>query len=222
MGRNDDRYESRDDDHNESRGDDRYESRDDDHNESRSDERYEARNDNHYESSSDDRYESNHAEESYEIRTSSASNVAYRDDFYDEADHAYEYSGATTARPTTQFYSFIESELPQEKYTFSIQNGQVTGVFEVQNGRLQQDVISSNETYVVNGLDIIKYESSAYGLEQTRYSDVNQNGVYTNVEHTVVQSSAVTQNSTVAATPIVQDIELVGQHIEDSGSHNFG
>lgn len=222
MGRHDDRYESRDDDHNESHSNERYESRDDDRYESHSNERYEARDDDRYESYSNERYEANHVEESYEIRTSSASNVAYRDDFYDDADHGYEYSGTTTARPATQFYSFIETELPQEKYTFSIQNGQVTGVFEVQNGRLQQDVISSNETYVVNGLDIIKYESSAYGLEQTRYSDVNQNGVYTNVEHTVVQSSAVTQNSTVAATPIVQDIELVGQHLEDSGYHNFG
>lgn len=222
MGRHDDRYESRDDDHNESHSNDRYESRDDDRHESRGEDRYESRNDDRYESRDDDRYESNHAEESYEIRTSSASNVAYRDDFYDEADHAYEYSGATTARSATQFYSFIESELPQEKYTFSIQNGQVTGVFELQNGRLQQDVISSNETYVVNGLDIIKYETSAYGLEQTRYSDVNQNGVYTNVEHTIVQNSTVTQNSTVSATPIAQNIEIVGQHSESSSFHDFG
>ena len=200
MGKHDDRYESRDDDHHESRDDDRYESH--------GNERYESRN--------DDRYESYHAEESYEIRSSSASNVAYHDDFYDDADHAYEYSGSIAARPATQFYSFIEGELPQEKYAFSIQNGQVVGVFEMQNGRLQQDVISSNETYVVSGLDIIKYESSAYGLEQTRYSDVNKNGIYTNVEHTV------TQNSSVAAAPNIQSIELVGQHIEDYGYHHSG
>lgn len=184
MGRHNERYESHDDDHDD--GHDRYESRND-----RNDDGHDR-----YESRNDDRYEVGHSR--YD-----------NDDSYE----GYEYGYVSVPTTATPYYSSFPNEIQQEKYYFSFQNNQVTGVYELENGMYRLDAISANESYVFNGIDVFKYEYSERGLETTRYTDVNHNGVYTNVEHTV------SQNSTVANFPVVPDIDLVGQHTEAYETH---
>lgn len=65
---------------------------------------------------------------------------------------------------------------------FPIVNNQVTQVLEIDhNGRQKQESIDRNETYSLDGRDVIKTEVERDGVEITRYSDANGDGIFVKV-----------------------------------------
>lgn len=73
-------------------------------------------------------------------------------------------------------------------YRFTIQNGKVVGVEEFDDGRWEFERIDADESYTVEGRDIIKTEWEHGGTEITRYSDDNGDGLY--VETSEVRTSS--------------------------------
>lgn len=63
-------------------------------------------------------------------------------------------------------------------YKFNIQNGAVSAVYEIKNGRTQLEKMDRDETWSVNGNDVVKTEFDDGRLETTVYTDVNGDGIY--------------------------------------------
>ncbi len=70
-----------------------------------------------------------------------------------------------------------------EQYKFVISNGAVTEIYETDDGRLQRDYPDWNETYSIDGTDVVKTETEYYGAEVTRYQDLDGDGYYTEVSY---------------------------------------
>lgn len=70
------------------------------------------------------------------------------------------------------------NEQSHSLYRFDIQGGQVMAVYESENGRLKQERIDSDETYTVQGADVLKQEHDDGRLETTRYTDADGDGWY--------------------------------------------
>lgn len=67
-------------------------------------------------------------------------------------------------------------------YLFQIVNQQVTQVFEIdRNGRRWLHAIDADESYAVDGEDVIRTERDHDGVEITRYSDADHDGQYLRV-----------------------------------------
>lgn len=69
-------------------------------------------------------------------------------------------------------------------YKFNIANGVVIGIVELDEGREQTKLAEWNETWVVQGDNVVKNEAYGDVIEATVYSDVNGDGVYTKVLET--------------------------------------
>lgn len=63
-------------------------------------------------------------------------------------------------------------------YQFTIHNGTVSAVYEIKNGRTKQEKMDRDETWSVNGKDVIKTEFDDGRLETTVYTDTNGDGIY--------------------------------------------
>lgn len=65
-------------------------------------------------------------------------------------------------------------------FMFDIENGEVTAVFELDDGVWKPKSIDDDgsETYTVDGADVIRTEVKPFGTEITRYSDTDLDGVY--------------------------------------------
>jgi hypothetical protein len=76
-----------------------------------------------------------------------------------------------------------------KSFVFETANGQVTSVFEVEDdGVLKPDSIDSNETYTLDGSDVIRTEVESFGTEITRYSDTDGDGQYIRVSEQWITS----------------------------------
>lgn len=67
----------------------------------------------------------------------------------------------------------------QEAYQFTITNGAVTAVYEIEDGRAEYERIDANESWAVEGADIVKTEAEHGRLEISTYSDPDGDGLYT-------------------------------------------
>ncbi len=65
-------------------------------------------------------------------------------------------------------------------FKFTIENGQVTAVFELKDGVLEPKSLDDNgrKSYSVDGVDVIRTEIKPFGAEITRYSDADGDGLY--------------------------------------------
>lgn len=72
------------------------------------------------------------------------------------------------------------SGLEHKAFKFDIVNGEVTAVFELDNGVWEPKSIDDggSETYTVDGTDVVRTEVKPFGTEITRYSDTDLDGVY--------------------------------------------
>jgi|CXWL01.1.fsa_nt_gi hypothetical protein len=68
-------------------------------------------------------------------------------------------------------------------FKFTIVNGQVTEVFELKNGILEPKSIDDDgsETYTVEGTEVVRTEVEPFGIEITRYADVDGDGFYNRI-----------------------------------------
>ena len=63
-------------------------------------------------------------------------------------------------------------------YKFDISNGIVTGAYEVKYGRVKADRIDQNETYTVDGANVLKTERDFGDVEYSLFSDSDNNGIF--------------------------------------------
>ncbi len=100
----------------------------------------------------------------------------------------------------------------RKAFEFDIVNGEVVSVFEVKDGQLKLDRIESNETYTVDGNDVIRTEVEAFGTEIHRFSDPDGDGQYQRVSEQWIPSSNSVNSST---REIVQTLSFVSTDDDD-------
>lgn len=69
----------------------------------------------------------------------------------------------------------------QEGYKFSVINGAVTGVFEIEHGTTRAKSMDYNETWTVQANQFIKTEMEHGVTETTVYADANGDGVFSKI-----------------------------------------
>ena len=84
--------------------------------------------------------------------------------------------GSVTSATTGSTVPTLQSV--DKGYKFDISNGVVTGVYEVKYGRVKADRIDQNETYTVDGTDVLKTERDFGDVEYSLFSDSDNNGIY--------------------------------------------
>ncbi|MCP5245610.1 MAG: hypothetical protein H6937_06580 [Burkholderiales bacterium] len=79
----------------------------------------------------------------------------------------------------------------RKAFKFDIVNGEVVGVFELEDGVLESKSIDDDgsETYVVEGDVVVRTEQKAFGAEVTRYEDQDGDGLYLRISEQWVSSS---------------------------------
>lgn len=88
-------------------------------------------------------------------------------------------SGVYSSGTSTTTGSTVPTLQSADKgYKFDISNGVVTGVYEVKYGRVKADRIDQNETYTVDGTDVLKTEHDFGDVEYSLFSDSDNNGIY--------------------------------------------
>ena len=74
----------------------------------------------------------------------------------------------------------------QKGYKFVVSNGLVTAVAEVKHGLTKTKSIKPDETFSINGTDILKTESKGSYQEISRYSDDNHDGIFLKVSEVTI------------------------------------
>lgn len=85
-------------------------------------------------------------------------------------------------------------------YKFNVQNGVITGVFEIENGYLKAERVDANETWTVQGNQVVKTEYDDGRIETTTYADPDGDGFYVKV----------TEVKTLSGTGVVTSFESHG------------
>ena len=81
-------------------------------------------------------------------------------------------------------------------YQFTVVNGAVTAVYEIKNGRAKFEKMDLNESWSVDGNNIVKTETDHGRIETTVYSDIDGDGIFAKMSKTY-GTAAVTSNTTV-------------------------
>ena len=107
-------------------------------------------------------------------------------------------------------------------FKFEINNGQVTGVFELDDGVFEPKSLDDNgrKSYTVSGNDVIRTEIKPFGTEITRYSDADGDGLFVRVSEqwqvSTNPSGAVPRfTDTITFTPTSNDDNIAvrgGEH----------
>ena len=63
-------------------------------------------------------------------------------------------------------------------YQFTVLNGAVTAVYEIKNGRAEFEKMDRDETWSVDGSNIVKTETEHGRIETTIYTDINGDGIF--------------------------------------------
>jgi len=83
-------------------------------------------------------------------------------------------------------------------YKFTINNGELTAVYEVKNGRSKLEKIDRHETWTVDSSNVIKTEFDHGRLETTVYSDLDGDGIFMKSSQSYAAASSVTSTMPVA------------------------
>jgi hypothetical protein len=89
----------------------------------------------------------------------------------------------------------------RKAFSFEITNGEITAVFEEDDGVLKPDPIESGETYTLDGSDVIRTEVESFGIEIQRYSDSDGDGLY----HRVSEQWVISDDSPGIPKPVIGD-----------------
>lgn len=104
------------------------------------------------------------------------------------------------------------SDSSNKAYKFQIVNGAVTAVYKIENGRIQSDGMDRDESWSLNGGNVIKTEWDDGRMETTAYSDVNGDGIFFAVSWTY-------DNSLGTAT-MSGDHDMLGNSYLDDDNNN--
>lgn len=100
-----------------------------------------------------------------------------------------------------------------DSYTFTIVDGQVTGVTKTEDdGSVETERISPNEIYTLEGSDVIKTELKRFGQEVTRYQQT-ADGQWVEISEQWVPSTDAPPNSPVPQ--IAQSLRYEGSDVDD-------
>ncbi|MEY5021900.1 MAG: Serralysin precursor [Pseudomonadota bacterium] len=81
-------------------------------------------------------------------------------------------------------------------YQFTVVNGAVTAVYEIKNGRAKFEKIDRDESWSVDGNNIVKTETEHGRIETTIFSDIDGDGIFAKMSKTY-GTAAVISNTTV-------------------------
>ena len=81
-------------------------------------------------------------------------------------------------------------------YQFTVVNGAVTAVYEIKNGRAKFEKIDRDESWSVDGNNIVKTETEHGRIETTIFSDIDGDGIFAKMTKTY-SAAAVTSSTTV-------------------------
>lgn len=84
-------------------------------------------------------------------------------------------------------------------YKFTVTNGVVSGVAEVEHGRTKNKLIKSYEQYQVDGANIVKSEAKGAWSELATYSDSNNDGIFQKVSEASVLNPVNATSSQIQA-----------------------
>lgn len=81
-------------------------------------------------------------------------------------------------------------------YQFTVVNGAVTAIYEIKNGRAKFEKMDRDESWSVDGNNIVKTETEHGRIETTIFSDIDGDGIFAKMSKTSV-AAAVSSNTTV-------------------------
>lgn len=145
-----------------------------------------------YEDDHDDHYEMDDRDNDdyHQTSTSTANTYDTHSDSYDD----YEYG--------TSFSNGAVSSNASHGYQFSVSNGAIVGITEIENGYAEQEQIEYGETWTVNGNQVIKNELE-HGFTQTSvYADLDGDGVFNKISQTYSTQNTPNPLNTLSAQSI--------------------
>jgi hypothetical protein len=96
-------------------------------------------------------------------------------------------------------------------YQFTVLNGAVTAVYEIKNGRAKFEKMDRDETWTVDGANIVKTESEHGRIETTIYSDINGDGIFAKMSKSYLKAIPIAGNSSAL---------ISGSHIDGMSDQN--
>lgn len=126
---------------------------------------------------------------------SHTSNSSHNDDNGSDS-----HDGTNTATIPTSTAPTATTQSPYKLYDFGIVNGQVTQVLKTEHGVTKNERIDANEVYTVQGTEVIKTETKAYGQEVTRYVDPDGDGLYAKFSEQWLPSTSAASGGTAPVT----------------------
>ena len=100
-------------------------------------------------------------------------------------------------------------------YQFTVLNGAVTAVYEIKNGRAKFEKMDRDETWTVDGANIVKTESEHGRIETTIYSDINGDGIFAKMSKSYGTVNPVIANSSSLISGSDSDDQWRGNNSDD-------
>ena len=107
-------------------------------------------------------------------------------------------------------------------YQFTVINGAVTAVYEIKNGRAKFEKMDRDETWTVDGANIIKTESEHGRIETTTYSDINGDGIFAKMSKSYGAVNPVIANSSSLISGSDNDDQWRGNNSDDHCDSGHG
>ena len=107
-------------------------------------------------------------------------------------------------------------------YQFTVLNGAVTAVYEIKNGRAKFEKMDRDETWTVDGANIVKTESEHGRIETTIYSDINGDGIFAKMSKSYGTASPVIANSSSLISGSDSDDQWRGNNSDDHHDSGHG
>ena len=86
-------------------------------------------------------------------------------------------------------------------YQFTVVNGAVTAVYEIKNGRAKFEKMDRDESWSVDGNNIVKTETEHGRIETTIFSDIDGDGIFAKMSKFYgAANSTATLNSSIHLT----------------------
>ncbi len=119
------------------------------------------------------------------------------DGIFAKMSKSYGTDGSTITNSTTQ--NLTTSQL-QNGYQFDVVNGAVAAVYEIERGYKSQERIDLNETWTIDGSNIIKTEVERGITETSIYSDLDGDGVFAKVSKSYVATDGSVWSGSASGT----------------------
>ena len=92
-------------------------------------------------------------------------------------------------------------------YQFTVINGAVTAVYEIKNGRAKFEKMDRDETWSVDGANIVKPETEHGRIETTVYTDANGDGIFAKMSKSYGTDSALLSNSNWQTSTLTSSLQ---------------